>query len=141
MSSLLDDGGGRYFNDVFRIKDDEKAKIRLLDGTLAKKFWTHTAKDQSGKFIEVWCVGSKQGCRMCKVNAHPDYANLENRDRPYPSRARFVKPVYVYEHGKVELLVGVEIWQQIDSIHSMFGSVLDHDLLVLRKKKERVIYT
>jgi hypothetical protein len=49
--------------------------------------------------------------------------------------------VWCYDHGKVEILEGVEVWQQIDNIHTMFGSAVDLDLIILRKKKERVTYT
>jgi hypothetical protein len=122
------------------MKDDEQIRIRLLGGDLAQRVFKHTAKDETGRFLDVLCVGPQGGCKMCKANARPEFKDVDKRFKPYPTGMKYVKPVYVYGEDKVKLLAGVEVWKQIDAVHSMFGSALDRDIIIKRTKEIRVIY-
>lgn len=141
MGSLLGDGQSRIFDRQLILKDDEKVTVRILNPQEpAPPIWTHTARDAQGRFLDVLCVGSMQGCPMCAVNKEPEFANLENRDRPYPIRKRYAKAVWVFDRQKALLLIGAEVWKNIDTLHTTFGSVEGHNIVVARLRRDRVQY-
>lgn len=141
MSSLLEGGKSRVYDAMVYLKDDDKIRIRLLDPDKpAKKVFIHSCKNSTGQFIEVLCHGLREGCKFCQENRLDKYTGLKNSELPHPGRTRYVKPVYVYDKNKVMLLGGKEVWTQIDTIHSMFGSAYDRDIIIMRKKTDRVTY-
>jgi len=142
------------FEHELRMQNGEKARIRTLDDTRATKFFVHQAPMSWGKRVDVLCVGKNAGCPMCAANDHPMAQNLKDgQDKPYASRPKFGRAVWVYTIGpitgegqvtmvgKPRLLIGMEVWKGINDIREAHGSHHDRDIIMMRKKTDRVRYS
>jgi hypothetical protein len=152
---IIDDEKTGFWANVLTLKDDEKARVRVLDDKGATPFWTHQCKDIGGKFLDVMCTGSRFGCPLCQTCNLPQFKDADNKVKPYPYRKRYVKPVYVYGKGmvkvpagtpeqpvgKVMLLIGMEVWKEIKKVEDSWGSACDRDIMITRTRDERVTYS
>jgi hypothetical protein len=136
MGGWSDLGTKRDFGhpSVLYFKANEKHKIRLLSDELPAQVFYHSCRDESGGFIKVRCIGSRNGCRFCEANNAEQYIKVANSDRPYPFRSEYVGPVWVYELNQVKLLVGKQNWEKgIKPLGESYGTLANRDLEVLRQ--------
>lgn len=152
--SVIEDEKTGFWATILTLKDDERARVRLLDDKGATPFWTHQCRDIGGKFLDVMCSGSRLGCPLCETNNLPQFKDQDNKNKAYPYRKRYIKGVYVFGQGmikvpagtpeqpvnKVLLLIGLEVWKKIKEVEDSWGSAFDRDLMITRTRGDRVTY-
>jgi len=140
MSWLESEKGSTLPEYILRFKADDKFTIRMLDNNRPERVFTHSTRNLRNQFVKFLCVGPKAGCTFCATNKEREVAHAKNKDKPFPTKLDYVKPVYVYEKDAVMLLIGVEVWQQIDFIESVSGNLSDKDIVVQARQQDRLTY-
>jgi hypothetical protein len=135
---------GGYLDSVLFFKADQKYTVRIFDPSNAVEIWKHNCRTSDGKYVKVLCINDfndRTKCPLCNVNNKEKYAGFKPKDKPYPKSSEYAKAVWVYEDSAVKLMVGNEIWRNIDVIYSSGCDVHDKDISVVRKDGNRVTYT
>jgi len=135
----LDSGRPQLYPDtVLRFAADQKHVIRLEDDKPPVQVWRHTARNEMGAFLQVLCVGPRNGCEFCKTNKDPKLAHIkENQQRPYPVGSQYVKPAFVINEGVWKLLVGNDVWKSIEALFDEFGTVVNRNVSITRDDSAR----
>ena len=142
-NSWLDKGKAvGYVSTVLQLKaGNEKATIRLLDDSPPVSVWRHATHDSYGKFVKALCVGDRNGCRLCKENEPQRLAGIKPKDQYHPKASEYVKAVWVYEEKRPMLVVGNDIWKQLDVMFANGVNLTNRDFsIVLTIDKKRYSY-
>jgi len=130
-----------YLTTVLQVKADQKYTIRLLNDDPPVQLWRHACRDTYGKFVKALCVGNRNGCKLCERNAEDRFAGLKNKDKPYPIASEYVKVVWVYQEKRPMLIVGNDIWRQLDVLFAQDINITDRDFSIVRSdQNKRVTY-
>jgi hypothetical protein len=124
---------------VLQFKPDAKYTVRLLDDKAPISIWRHACRDSFGKFVKALCIGDRNGCKLCKVNAQDKYTGLKNKDKPYPKASEYAKAVWVYEEKRPMLIVGNDIWRQLDVMFTNGINLTDRDFSIIRTDKNKQV--
>jgi len=135
----LDSGRPQLYPDiVLRFAPEQKHVIRLSDDKPPVQVWRHTARNEMGSFLQVLCLGPRNGCEFCKTNKDPRLSHIkENQQRPFPVGSQYVKPVFVVNEGGFKLLVGNDVWKSIEAMFDEYGTVTNRNLSITRDDSAR----
>ncbi len=128
--------------DVLYFQKNQRYVVRLLDDVLPELVMFHSCPE-AGLYINVLCIGSRQGCRLCEVNSREEHVQKDAGKKPYPFRSQFVKAVWVYELKAMRFLVGKAVWEkQIKPLGERYGTLANRDLEIIRQDTNgQVSYT
>jgi len=128
-----------YLTTVLQFKPDGKHTVRLIDDKPPVQVWRHACRDSFGKFVKALCIGDRNGCRLCKENEPQRMVGIKPKDQHHPKASEYVKPVWVYEEKRPMLIVGNDIWRQLDVMFTNGVCLTDRDFSIVRTDKNKQV--
>jgi hypothetical protein len=128
-----------YLTTVLQFKPDGKHTVRLIDDKPPVQVWRHACHDSFGKFVKALCIGDRNGCRLCKENEPQRMVGIKPKDQHHPKASEYVKPVWVYEEKRPMLVVGNDIWRQLDVMFTNGVCLTDRDFSIVRTDKNKQV--
>jgi hypothetical protein len=128
-----------YLTTVLQFKADGKYTVRLLDDAPPLQVWRHACRDSFGKFLKALCIGDRNGCKLCKANEPQRAVGIKPKDQYHPKASEYVKAVWVYEEKRPMLIVGNDIWRQLDVMVANGVCLTDRDFSIVRTDKNKQV--